>query len=109
MKLGIYEHGRRVNAYEADAYDLTFGTVEDVLGALQLDNVQLTNDTELVKLAVRFVGENMPLVKDLLKDIFEGITDEDIRKTKVKEVGVVLVEVVRYAFKEIQKGVSEKN
>lgn len=109
MKLEIREHGSIVKTYTADAYDLTFGTVEDILEALNIDALQSGDDMEIVKMAVKFVGSNMPLVRDLMKDIFDGITDEEIRKAKAKDVAVVLVQVVKYAFAEIRKGVTAKN
>ena len=109
MKLEIREHGKLVKTYTADAYDLTFGTVEDILDALNIDELQKGDDTELVKMALKFVSSNMPLVRDLMKDIFDGITDEEIRRAKAKDVAVVLIQVVKYAFAEIRKGVTAKN
>jgi len=51
----------------------------------------------------------MDTVKDLLKDIFEGITDEEIKKCKVSEIAVVLVDVVKYTLVQLGKGFSGKN
>lgn len=106
MKLGIYEHGQKINEYYCDAYDLTFGTVEDVLGALQLDDIGEFTDAALVKIIIKFVSCNLPLVRELMKDIFTGITAEELRKTHIKEIGKVIVDVVKYAFAEIIKGAS---
>jgi len=109
MKLDIRKHGKLVNTYTADAYDLTFGTVEDILAALNIDELQKGDNAELVRMALKFVSSNMPLVRDLMKDIFCGITDEEIRLAKAKDVADVLIKVVKYAFAEIGKGATAKN
>lgn len=109
MKLEIREHGKLVKTYTADAYDLMFGTVEDILDGLNIDELQKGDNTELVRMALKFVNSKMSLVRDLMKDIFDGITDEEIRRAKAKDVAAVLIDVVKYAFAEIGKGVTAKN
>ena len=42
-------------------------------------------------------------VSDLMKDIFDGITDDELRHTKVSEIAEVLLEVVRYTLTEMGK------
>ena len=113
MKLNIYEKGKIVKTYEADTYDLMFGTVEDVAAAVNLDKLQGGSDVDVIKAVGQIVINSMELVKDLLKDIFPGITDEEIRKTKTKEIALVLVDVVIYTMGRIHKafpgGSAEKN
>ena len=46
-------------------------------------------------------------VNDLLKDIFEGLTDEELKKTKIKEIAIVLMQIVNFTFNQI--GTSPKN
>ena len=96
MKLNIYDKKKVVKTYEADTYDLMFGTVEDVADAVKLDELKTGTDVEIIKLVGSFVVSNMGTVKNLLKDIFDGITDEELKKTKVAEIAVVLVDVVKY-------------
>lgn len=113
MKLNIYEKHQIVKTYEADAYDLMFGTVEDVAAAVTLDKLQGGSDYEIIKAVGEMVVGSMDLVKDLLKDLFPGITDEEIRKTKTSEIARVLVEVVIYTIGKIHRtfagGGPEKN
>lgn len=98
MKLNIYDKKKVVKTYEADTYDLMFGTVEDVADAVKLDELKTGTDVEIIKLVGSFVVSNMGTVKNLLKDIFDGITDEELKKTKVAEIAVVLVDVVKYTI-----------
>ena len=39
-----------------------------------------------------------------LKEIFIGLTDEELRKTKVKELIPLFIEIFKYAFSELSFG-----
>ena len=51
----------------------------------------------------------MGIIKPLLKDIFEGLTDEELKKTKVSEISTALVEIVKFSISQITKGTNGKN
>lgn len=104
MKLNIYDRKKVVKTYTADSYDLMFGTVEDVANAIKLDEIQNGSETEILKAIIAMAMTSKEVVKDLLKDIFEGITDEEIRHTRVRDQAAVLYEVVVFTF----KGLSDK-
>lgn len=109
MKLNVYEKKQIVKTYEVDTYDLMFGVLEDVADAIKLDELKTGTDVEIVKMAGNLVVNSMETVKDLLKDIFEGLTDEEIKKCKVSEIAMVLVDVVKFTIKQLNKGLSQKN
>ena len=109
MKLNIYNKREVVKTYEADTYDLMFGTIEDVAEAIDLDSLKTGTDVEIIKMAGKLVLTSMDTIKDLLKDIFDGITDEEIRKAKTLEIAAVLLEVVKYTIKQLNIGADEKN
>lgn len=109
MKLNIYEKREVIKTYEIDTYDLMFGTVEDVAKAIKLDDLKEGTEVEIMRMAVNLVVTSFDTVKDLLKDMFDGITDEELKKTKVKEVAAILVEVVTYTIKQLNIGAERKN
>lgn len=109
MQLNIYEKHKIVKTYTADSYDLMFGTVEDISDAVKLDEMKTGSDVEVLQAVAALITSSKETVKDLLKDIFEGLTDEELRKTKVKEQAQVLVEVVNYTFAQLRKGTGAKN
>lgn len=98
MKLNIYEKKKVIKTYETDAYDLMFGTVEDVAGALKLDDLKTGSETEIIKMAMGLILNSLNTVRDLMKDIFDGLTDEELRNVKVKEMAEVLLEVAQYTL-----------
>lgn len=107
MKLGIYEKKQLIKEYKADTYDLMFGTVEDIAKAMNIDGLQTGADVEIIQMAANLIKTNMDTVKDLLKDIFDGLTDEEIKKTKVREIARVLVDVVKYTVSQLKTGDSK--
>lgn len=101
MKLDIYEHKTVVKTYETDTYEIMFGTVEDLINAAKLDTIEKGSDAEIVVAATNLVTTSMDTVKDLLKDIFEGLTDDEIKHTRVSDIVNVIVEVILYAVGQI--------
>ena len=102
MKLTIYENKKPVKVYTAETYDLMFGTVEDIAEAMNLDNLRTGSDVEIIGLAVDLIKRNMATVKDLLKDIFEGLTDEEIKHVRVRDIARVLLDVVKYTISQLK-------
>ena len=101
MKLNIYDHKTVVKTYETDTYDIMFGTVEDIINAARLDTIENGSDAEIVVAATNLVTTSMGTVKDLLKDIFDGLTDEEIKHTRVSDIVNVIVEIILYAVGQI--------
>ena len=109
MKLNIYEKKKILKTYEVDTYDLMFGTVEDVANVINLDTLKTGSDVEIIQMVGKLVMSSMDTVKNLLKDIFDGITDEELKKTKVSEIATVLVDVVKFTIAQLNLGGNKKN
>lgn len=109
LKLNIYDKKKIAKTYTAETYELMFGTVEDLINIINLDNLQNGSDVEIIKMVGDVVINGMEIIKPLLKDIFDGLTDEELRCVKVSEIASVLVEVVKFAIAQMSKGVVGKN
>lgn len=104
MKLNIYEKRKIVKTYEVETYDLMFGTIEDIANAIDLDSLQGGSDVDIIKAIGNLVVNSMDTIKELLKDIFDGITDEELKHTKVSEITNVIIDVVFYTIKQLSFG-----
>lgn len=109
MKLNIYKGNKVVKTYEKDTYDLLFGVLEDVAAAINLDDLQTGTDMEIIKMAGNVVLHSMDTIKDLLKDVFDGITDDELRNTRVSEIIVVIVEIAKFTLTQLNKSFKPKN
>lgn len=101
MKLNIYKNQKDIEkTYEVDNYDIMYGTVQDVLALLE-DGVDKLNDGDK---AIELITENKSKLEDLLLDIFggEGLTPEELRRTKLKELIPVFVDLFEYVKKSFQ-------
>ena len=103
MKLNIYEKKKVVKTYEADQYNLLFGVMEDVARVIKLDELKTGEDAEIIKLVGGAVLNSLDTVKGLMMDIFDGLTEEELRGASVKEIAMVLVDVVKYTISTLAK------
>ena len=92
LKLNIYNGKVIEKTYITDTYDLMYGTIEDVLNVIDLDKID--KSVELGKMIIRL----LPLIKPFLKDVLDGLTDEELRRTKVKEVKQIFEKIFSYGF-----------
>lgn len=104
MKLNIYEKKKVVKTYTADSYDLMLGTLEDVANAVKLDNMKTGSKAEILSMAMNLVKDSYSTVIDLMKDVFDGISDEELRKTKVIEIVNVLADIVTVTVRQLNMG-----
>jgi len=109
LKLNIYNKKKIEKTYTTDTYDLMFGTVEDFLNLVNVDQIKTGNDTELAMIVVKALPSGMETIKTLLKDVFEGLTDTELKNTKVKDITKVLINIIKSSILEINKGIDEKN
>ena len=102
MKLNIYKDQKTIEkTYQVDEYDIMYGTVQDILEVL--DGIEdMTTNSEILKL----IQKNRKKLNGLLLDIFDGLTEEELRRIKIKE----LVSLFMDLFKYVQESFgSEKN
>ena len=105
LTLNIYGRGEEKNTvvkkYTAEGYDLTLGTITAICDIINADST--TDEKQIAIAAAKGASEIMPL----LKDIFEGVTDEELKRVKVKELLPLFVQIGRSAigsFDVLKKG-----
>lgn len=108
MILNIYDKKEVIKTYEAEQYDLMFGTVEDLMTIFDVDSLKTGSDVELIKLVTNALPKCMNIIKPLLKDIFDGLSDDELRQVKLVEVAVIIVDVIKYALEQISTGFGSK-
>lgn len=108
MVLNIYKNGKIEKSYETENYDLMFGTVEDILTIFEVDELKTGTDVEIIKMVTNALPKCLDIIKPLLKDIFEGLNDEELKRVKLKEVAIVIVDVIKYALLQISMGFGTK-
>lgn len=106
IKLNIYnvEDKQKIDkTYTVNSIDLLFGTVEDILNVVDLDKL---NDEKAVAV---MVVKAWAQLKPFLKDVFPGLTDEEIKHVKINEMIPVFMEIFASVGENIGLLVSGKN
>lgn len=109
LTLNIYEKKKIIKTYTAETYDLMFGTVEDFINVIDINNIDLENKESLIKIASKVVVSALDIIKPLLKDVFDGLTDAELRNTKISEIVEIIIQIIKFAIKEMRKGFKQKN
>ena len=104
MKINIYKNQREIEkTYEVDEYDIMYGTIQDIFEVLDDGLDKLKDEDQMLKL----VTENRSKLEDLILDIFasEGLTKEELRRTKLKELVPLFIDLFAY----VQTSFKSKN
>lgn len=88
--------------YTAETVDIMFGTIEDIIDVIDLDRL----DDNSVWLKV--IAMSIKKLRPLLKEVFVGVTDEELKYTKINELVPLFVEVFKFMVAEI-KGLGGSN
>lgn len=104
IKLNIYGEGRKIEkTYIKNDYDVMMGVCEDLLDALDLEALTGNNRDGMIAAASRLIRARKDVVYPLLKDIFDGLTDDELRRTTLAEVAGVIVAVAKNTMMEIRE------
>lgn len=107
LKLNIYKTQKEIEkTYIAQDYDVPYGAVEDLLDCLDLE--ALTNGDDkagIIVAASNLIRSCKHIINPLLLDIFPGLTEDELRRAKTKEVLNVIVSLTGFSFDQI-KGLS---
>ena len=104
LKLNIYGKDRTVEkTYIENDYAVMMGVCEDLLEALDLEALAGTDKGDMIAAASRLIRSRKDVVYPLLKDIFVGLTDDEIRRTKLVELAAVIVAVAKRTMQELRE------
>jgi len=102
LKLNIYNGKEIEKTYVSQDFMLMMGTCEDILKLVDVDKLtgDLNDETammEVLKIVIKAFGEFKPM----MMQIFDGLTEDEYRRTSVAEVAKVVISVVKYTFSEL--------
>ena len=104
--LNIYDENNRVIAkqYTAEEVHILFGTIEDLIDLIDENN--LNDNMELAKVIVK----SMKKLRPILKQVFVGVTDEELRLTRTDELVPLFMQILKYMFTQVNGlGAGSKN
>lgn len=98
LTLNIYDEKTKEveKTYTAETIDIMFGTIEDVIDVIDMD--KLDDNMTWAKV----IGVSIKQLRPLLKEIFVGLTDEELKRTKIRELVPLFKDVFKFMMKEIK-------
>lgn len=112
LKLNIYDGKKVVKTYEANDFALMTGVCEDIINTVDIDKLTSgkLDDKTLGIEVIKIVAKSFSKFKPFLQDVFTGLTDDEYRRTSIKEVAAVVVAIVKYTVGELfNVGENSKN
>ncbi len=95
LKLKVIDSNGNAKIYTADTIDCQFGIVEDILNVLDVDNMD--GKASLAAMIIRSSKQ----LKPFLKDLFDGVTDEELRTAKMSNIVEIFKALYNYAISEL--------
>ncbi len=92
LKLNVYaadDKNKVEKTYTAESYDLMLGTVEDIMQLIDVD--KMVDNKAITAMVVKGYSK----VKPFIKDVFEGVTDEELNRVKVKELIPTFIDICK--------------
>jgi hypothetical protein len=108
LKLNIYEHGKIIKTYTSNTCVLPLGVCEDVLNIVDVEALMTnvnefyknkSNDNSNISLGFHTFGvvqKLLPKLKPLFLDVFEGLTEEELKKASTTEIVDLVIKIVKY-------------
>ena len=98
ITLNVYKEDNKneiEKTYTSESYDLMLGTVEDIMQVIDID--KMNNDSEIAKAVMKLY----PKLKPFMKEVFPGITDEELNRVKVKELIPTFIKICRQIVEDL--------
>lgn len=103
LKLNVYNKREVVKTYTTNDYEVMYGTVEDLLDLLDLEALTNTDDKDsLIAALSRLLNNSREVINPLLMDIFEGLTPDELRHTKAREILEVIVGLTGFSLDQLR-------
>lgn len=110
FNLNIYRGRDIEKVYTADEYDIMFGTVEDLINLIDVDSLTGgKTDADFVGAVAALLKGGIGEVRILLKEIFPDVTDDELKRVKMRDVVTILVNVLKYGFVNMKGASNAKN
>jgi hypothetical protein len=81
--------------FTTETIDISFGVIEDIINVLDFDNI---NDTKQTGIAVLKCSKQ---IKPFLKELFEGVSDEQLRTVKTSNIVEIFKRIYTYITQEL--------
>lgn len=112
LKLKIYEKNKVVKTYKTSDVFVETGVVEEIFKLVDIDKLlnKSTSQEDLGKMVLKVVVKGWDSFKAVILQIFDGITEEEFKHTRLNDVVKVIMAVLLSSLSSLNEiGTDEKN
>lgn len=113
LKLNVYDiKGKVVKTYKTECLLITTGVVERIFELVDIDKLvnKTTSQEELGKELLKVIVKGWKNFKDVILSMFDGITEEEWKRTRINEVASIIIYILQEALSSLNDiGGNEKN
>lgn len=112
IRLNIYKNGKAIKTYTSTTCELMYGPVEDVMDMIDIEKfskLENVTDKDLLIEAIKVISKAKNTVNEIVMQIFPGITENELRCTKIIELANVIIKTVKYSLTELGSLMKGKN
>lgn len=110
LNLNIYNGKEIEKVYTANEFDIMFGTVEDLINLIDVDRLSgSASDMDFIGAIMTLLKGGFSQIKTLVMELFPGVTEDELKRAKIKEVVQILMDVLKYGLAEMSSASSGKN
>lgn len=112
LKLKIYEKNKVVKTYKTSDVFVETGVVEEIFKLVDIDKLlnKSTSQEDLGKMVLKVVVKGWDSFKWVILQIFDGLTEEEFKHTRLNDVVKVIMAVLLSSLSSLNEiGTDEKN
>lgn len=112
LKLNIYNKAKIIKTYTTKNIYINTSVVETIFELVDIDKLmnKTTSQEELGKELLKIIVKGWANFKNVIFELFEGITEEEWKKTRINEVARLIIFILQDALAALNDiGGSEKN
>lgn len=102
LRLNIYKNREIEKTYITQDYAVMYGVVEDLLDLLDLEALTSGKKESMLSAVSRIMKSRADVINPLLLDIFEGLTEEELRRAKALDVVNVILGMAGFSFEQLR-------
>lgn len=102
LKLTIYKGKEIEKTYTAQDYNVMYGTVEDLLDLLDLDALTGKDKGSMLSAVSRLLKSRQDVINPLMLDIFDGLTEDELRRSKAVDIVNVILGLAGFSFDQLR-------
>lgn len=102
LELKIYGKGDKVEkTYKTKDFVLKTGACEDIISLVDIDKLMTSDEKTLSAEVIKIVVKGFPKFKSAMQEIFDDLTDDEYKRTAVHDVAGIVLQVIKFTFKEL--------